>query len=83
MRAMRLSALTAVFAVMFTAALAGCTNPRTEANVAQAINDAANEISGLKNDIALLQGQVDSLHAAVAKQDTLINRILTVSNIPR
>lgn len=80
MRAMRLSALTAVFAVLATA---GCANPRTEANVASAINDAANEISGLKNDIALLQGQVDSLHAAVAKQDTLITRILTVTNIPR
>ena len=80
MRAMRLSALTAAFAA---ALLAGCTNPRTEGNVAQAINDAANEISGLKNDIALLQGQVDSLHAAVSKQDTLITRILTVTNIPR
>jgi outer membrane murein-binding lipoprotein Lpp len=77
---MRLSALTALFAAV---AVAGCTNPRTEANVASAINDAANEISGLKNDIALLQSQVDSLHTAVAKQDSLITRILAVSNIPR
>ena len=41
--------------------LAACANPRTEANVAQALNDAANEISGLKNDIAELQTQMDSL----------------------
>ena len=80
MRAMRLSALTAVFA---GAAIASCANPRTEGNVASAINDAANEISGLKNDIALLQGQVDSLHTAVAKQDSLITRILAANNIPR
>jgi hypothetical protein len=63
--------------------LAGCSNPRTEANVAQALNDAANEISGLKNDLANLQTQIDSLRMAVAKQDTLIGRIMTVNNIPR
>jgi peptidoglycan hydrolase CwlO-like protein len=77
---MRLSALTAASALV---CLGGCANPRAQANVAQAINDAANEISGLKNDIALLQSQVDSLHTAVAKQDSLITRILAVSNIPR
>ena len=63
--------------------LAGCSNPRTEANVAQALNDAANEISGLKNDLANLQTQMDSLRMTVAKQDTLIERIMTVNNIPR
>jgi hypothetical protein len=63
--------------------LAGCTNPRTEANVASALNDAANEIGGLKNDLALLQTQMDSLRTTVAKQDTLITRILAVTNIPR
>jgi hypothetical protein len=63
--------------------LAGCSNPRAEANVAQALNDAANEISGLKNDLASLQTQIDSLRMTVAKQDTLIGRIMTVNNIPR
>lgn len=65
------------------ALLDGCASPRTEANVAQALNDAANEISGLKNDLADLQGQVDSLRTSVAKQDTLIQRIMAVNNIPR
>jgi peptidoglycan hydrolase CwlO-like protein len=65
------------------ACLDGCANPRTEANVGQALNDAANEISGLKNDLADLQGQVDSLRTTVAKQDTLIQRIMAVNNIPR
>jgi hypothetical protein len=64
-------------------ALGSCTNPRTEANVASALNDAANEIGGLKNDLALVQMQMDSLRATVAKQDTLITRILAVTNIPR
>jgi peptidoglycan hydrolase CwlO-like protein len=62
--------------------LGGCANPRTETNVAQALNDAANEISGLKNDLADLQTQMDSLRTTVAKQDTLIQRIMAVNNIP-
>jgi peptidoglycan hydrolase CwlO-like protein len=61
---------------------AGCTNPRSEAAVAQALNDAANEISGLKNDVAQLQTQIDSLHTIVMKQDSTIARIAAVNNIP-
>lgn len=62
---------------------AGCSNARTTANMAQAMNDAANEISGLKNDLADLQTQLDSLRTIQAKQDTLITRIMAVNNIPR
>ena len=70
-------------AVAIVAAGASCANPRAEANVATALNDAANEISGLKNDIALLQIQLDSLRTTVMHQDSLINRIAAVNNIPR
>ena len=62
--------------------LASCANPRTEANVAQALNDAASEISGLKNDISDLQSQMDSLRTIVAKQDSTISRIAEVNHIP-
>jgi hypothetical protein len=62
---------------------AACGNPRAEANVAAALNDAANEIGGLKNDIAQLQTDLDSLRTTLAKQDTLITRIMAVNNIPR
>lgn len=75
--------LRAALSVAMVAAGASCANPRTEANVATALNDAANEINGLKNDIALLQTQVDSLKMTVMHQDTLINRIAAVNNIPR
>jgi outer membrane murein-binding lipoprotein Lpp len=64
-------------------ALAGCVNPRAEANVAQALNDAANEMAGLKNDLAVLQTQLDSLRGIVAKQDTVIGRLAEVNHIPR
>jgi hypothetical protein len=65
-----------------TVALAACANPRTEAGVAQALNDAANEINGLKNDVSQLQVQIDSLHEMLMKQDSTIARIAAVNNIP-
>jgi outer membrane murein-binding lipoprotein Lpp len=74
MRRMRLLIL--AVAVLGTA---GCTNPRAEAATAQALNDAANEIGGLKNDVAQLQADLDSLRAVVAKQDTVISRILAAT----
>lgn len=63
--------------------LSGCVNPRAEANVAQALNDAANEMAGLKNDLATLQTQLDSLREIVAKQDTVIGRLAEVNHVPR
>ena len=68
--------------VMFSAMLSGCDNPRTQANIAQALNDAANEISGLKDDIAALQTEIDSMRTVLIKQDSTISRIAAVNNIP-
>jgi outer membrane murein-binding lipoprotein Lpp len=68
--------------VMISAAtLAGCVNPRSEAATAQALNDAANEISGLRNELGQLQTDLDSLRQVVAKQDTAIAKI--VAQLPR
>jgi hypothetical protein len=64
------------------ALLSGCGNARTEANVAQALNDAATEIGGLKNDLADLQTQLDSLRTILMKQDTTISRLAEVNHIP-
>jgi septal ring factor EnvC (AmiA/AmiB activator) len=68
--------------VAATLAITACDSPRAQANVAQALNDAATEISGLRNDLAMLQTQLDSLRDMVAKQDTNIARIAAVNNIP-
>lgn len=62
--------------------MAACGNPRTEANVAQALNDAALEISALKNDIAQLSTEIDSLRTAMIKQDSTISRLAAVNNVP-
>ena len=58
---------------------AGCVNPRAEANMAQALNDAANEIGGLKNDVAQLQSDLDSLRSVVARHDSVLARIVAAS----
>jgi len=58
-----------------------CGNPRAEAAVAQALNDAANEIGGLKSDVAQLQTDLDSLRQVVARQDSAITRI--VAGLPK
>lgn len=60
----------------------GCVNPRAEANVAQALNDAANQINNLQDDLVSLQTQIDSLKTVMARQDTLIGRLVAVTNIP-
>ena len=69
-------------ALIIAAPVAACGNPRTEANVAQALNDAAMEIGGLKNDVAQLSTEIDSLRQVVAKQDSTIARIAAANNIP-
>ncbi|MDB4878403.1 MAG: hypothetical protein JWM41_4849 [Gemmatimonadetes bacterium] len=65
-----------------TAFASACANPRAEANTVAALNDAANEIGGLKNDLAALQTELDSLRTVVAKQDTTIGHLAAVANVP-
>ncbi|MGH7620329.1 MAG: hypothetical protein ACREPM_24195 [Gemmatimonadaceae bacterium] len=50
--------------------------------MAQALDDAATEINGLKSDVADLETQMDSLRTIVAKQDSTIARIADVNHIP-
>lgn len=80
MRSPRAAALAALSLALL--APSGCTNPRTEANMVQALNDAASEISNLRGDMADLQANVDSLRQVVAHQDTVIARIAEVNHIP-
>lgn len=61
----------------------GCANPRAEAALAQELNDAATEIGAVKGDVAQLQSDVDSLKQVVAKQDTVISRLVEVTHVPR
>ena len=69
-------------AVLLFAAMS-CTNPRAQAALIQELNDAASEINAVKGDVAQLQSDVDSLRQVVAKQDTVISRLVEVTHVPR
>jgi outer membrane murein-binding lipoprotein Lpp len=75
--------LALITAAAFAVAPLGCANPRAEAAIAQELNDAATEISAVKGDVAQLQSDVDSLKHVVAKQDTVISRLVEVTHVPR
>jgi len=78
---LRLAAICA--SVLALSAATACVNPRTQAATAQALNDAASEIDGLKGDVAQVQSDLDSLRQVVAHQDTVISRLAALNNVPR
>lgn len=63
-------------------AAASCTNPRVQENMAVAINDLTTELNAQRQDMAMLQEQIDSLRMVTAKQDTVIRRLVNVTGIP-
>ena len=67
---------------MLMAALAGCRDPRADANIAQAMVDAETAITLVQQEQAILQDQVDSLRQVVAYQDTIIRRLATHTGLP-
>jgi len=62
--------------------LTSCRDPRAEANIAQAMTDVGTQLSAMQQDYAVLQGQVDSLRGAVARQDTIIGRLASMAGLP-
>ena len=70
------------FGLVTLTLVTGCTNPRVQANIAQALNDVGNELTAQRQDMALLQDQVDSLKRVMAHQDSTIKRLLNVTGLP-
>lgn len=62
--------------------LASCRDPRAEANIAEAMVQVGTELSAVRQDLAVMQEQVDSLRGVVARQDTLITRLAALANMP-
>lgn len=71
-----------ILAVVLTLGVAGCRDPRAEANIAQAMTDVGTQITSMQQDYAVLQGQVDSLRTVVARQDTIIGRLASMAGLP-
>lgn len=66
----------------FAGALTGCTTPKAQANMAQAINDAGTAVAQMQEDLSDLQSSVDSLRLVVAHQDTIIAKLANLANLP-
>ena len=69
-------------ALAIVGATASCVNPRIQANMAAEIQAAADEINAQRQDMAVLQEQIDSLRFAVARQDSTIKRLLLAAGLP-
>jgi hypothetical protein len=69
-------------AVIVAALLSSCRDPRAEANIAQSMIEMGTQMSALQQDYALLQEQVDSLRQVVARQDTIITRLASLTGLP-
>ena len=63
-------------------ALAGCRNPRIDANMADALMQMGAQLSSIQQDYSIMQSQVDSLRLVVAHQDSVIARLASMANLP-
>ncbi|HEX8725103.1 MAG TPA: hypothetical protein VF737_06950 [Gemmatimonadaceae bacterium] len=63
-------------------ALGSCVNPRAQANIAQAVMDMGTAVQNMQQDLQDASDRIDSLRAVVAHQDTLIDRLATLTRVP-
>ena len=62
--------------------LGSCVNPRAQANMAQAVIDMGTAVQNMQQDLQDATDRIDSLSAVVAHQDTLIDRLATLTHVP-
>jgi hypothetical protein len=63
-------------------AVSGCTTPKAQAAMAEAINDAGTAVAQMQEDLSDLHSTVDSLQIVVAHQDTIIAKLANLANLP-
>lgn len=61
---------------------ASCANPKVQADLMAEINAAADEINAQRQEMAMIQEQVDSLKFAMARQDTVIRKLMNLAGLP-
>lgn len=62
--------------------IGSCTDPRTQANMAQAVMEMGTSVQNMQQDLQSALDTIDSLRAVVAHQDTLIDRLATLTHVP-
>lgn len=74
--------LSVIALTALTLIIIGCRDPRADANVAQALMEAASQMAMLQQDQSIMQSQLDSLLQVVAWQDTTIRRLASHTGLP-
>ena len=75
-RAVVIGAVTAASALV-----AGCENPRQLAYLNDQMNQAAEAVANIRNNMSGMQSSIDSLTLVVAKQDSTIARLAAATNV--
>ena len=78
-RVMRKSLLGAAAVIL---ASASCATPKFQADVATQLRAAADEMQLQRQDMMLLQEQIDSLKVVLARQDSTIKKLANLAGIP-
>jgi peptidoglycan hydrolase CwlO-like protein len=63
-------------------AAASCANPKVQADIMAEVNRAADEINAQRQDMAILQEQIDSLKTVMTRQDSVIKKLANLAGIP-
>jgi hypothetical protein len=63
-------------------ATSSCATPKFQADVATQLHAAADEMQQQRQDMSLMQEQIDSLKTVAARQDTLIKKLANLAGIP-
>lgn len=77
MRPPRLAA-PVILVLVFTS----CQSPRAQANMAEAVMDMGTAVQNMQQDLQDASERIDSLRGVVAYQDTLIERLATLTHVP-
>lgn len=59
-----------------------CATPKFQAEVATQLNQVGDELQAQRQDLAILQEQIDSLKTVAAKQDSLIRKLANLAGVP-
>lgn len=70
-----------VCGLAIVAATTTCANPKVQADIMSEVNRAADEINAQRQEMAIMQEQIDSLKFVMAKQDTLIKKLMNLAGI--
>lgn len=65
--------------------VAGCVgglSPQSELDAAQSMLELHDVLAAIREEQAMMQEELDSLHRLVARQDTLLRRVAEVTGVP-